>query len=71
MRLCPGILLERFSNTYVLSDSIEGGFYFHPSDEDLSLRAPVEEKATLRRGFGVQQLENRYSGNSVLTLSRT
>ena len=37
-------VLERFSNTYVLTDSIEGGFYFHPSDEDLSLGTPLRKK---------------------------
>jgi len=40
---------------------LEGGFTFHPNDEDLSLRTPVEEKATWQHGFGVQQLENRYT----------
>ena len=37
-------LLERFSNPYALSNSVKGGFYFHPSDKDLSLGARLRKK---------------------------
>jgi hypothetical protein len=41
--------------------ALKGGFYFHPSDEDLSPGTPVEKKATWVRGFGLQQLRKCYS----------
>jgi hypothetical protein len=34
---------ERFSNSRALNNIEESGFYFHPSDEDLSLGTPVEK----------------------------
>jgi hypothetical protein len=36
---CP--TLERFSNSRALNDSKESGFFFHPSDEDLSPGTPT------------------------------
>jgi hypothetical protein len=39
-------MLERFHNSRTLSSIVQGGIYFHPSDEDLSLGTPVEENAT-------------------------
>jgi hypothetical protein len=30
---------------------VQGGIYFHPSDEDLSLGTPVEENATSVKWF--------------------
>jgi len=32
--------------------SIQGGFYFHPSDEDLSLGTPLRKKPTRRFACG-------------------
>jgi len=32
-------VLERFHNSRALSGIAQGGIYFHPSDEDLSLGA--------------------------------
>lgn len=40
--------LERFHNSGALSDGLQGGFYFHPTDEDLSVGTPVGEDATWR-----------------------
>ena len=65
--------IKQFSISYTLLSFVVGGFYFQPSDEDLSRHtseqsslagtpcrsAPVERKATRRYGFGVKQLENR------------
>jgi hypothetical protein len=45
--------LEQFSNLYALSKTVKGGFYFHPSDEDLSLGTPVRIKPLSSCGFGV------------------
>ncbi len=42
-----------------LSGVLQGGFYFHPTDEDLSVGTPVDEKATWRLRTWVQQLWNR------------
>jgi hypothetical protein len=39
-------ILERFSSSREVLKSVKCGFYFHPSDEDLSPGTPVEEKAT-------------------------
>jgi hypothetical protein len=36
--------LERFSNSRTLTNPVQGGFYFHPSDEDLSPH-PSEQKS--------------------------
>jgi hypothetical protein len=36
---------ERFSNSLAIASTVQGGFYFHPSDEDLSLGAPDEKAA--------------------------
>jgi hypothetical protein len=44
------LCLERFSNSRTLTNFVQGGFYFHPSDEDLSPGTP-EEKATPRLRF--------------------
>jgi hypothetical protein len=40
---------------------VQGDFCFHPSDEDLSPGTPERKKPLEGNGFGVQQLENRYS----------
>jgi nicotinate-nucleotide adenylyltransferase len=39
------IVLERFSNTCALASTVKGDFYFHPSDEDLSLGARLRKKS--------------------------
>jgi hypothetical protein len=44
--------LDQFSNSRKLDDSVQSGFYFHPSDEDLSLGTPVE-KSHLRAAVSV------------------
>ena len=59
-------LVEQFSNSCALSKAVQGGFYFHPNDEDLSphptkqrslrgdpksLGTPVKEKATRQLCF--------------------
>jgi len=38
----------------------KGGFYFHPSDGDLSFQFPDRKKPLGGDGFGVQQLRNRH-----------
>jgi hypothetical protein len=38
---------------------VQGGFFFHPSDEDLSPGTPEKKKPLSGCGFGVEQLENR------------
>ncbi len=43
--------LERNQSKRVHAESFLGGFYFHPSDEDLWLGTPVKEKATWRVCF--------------------
>jgi hypothetical protein len=61
-------VLERFHNSRALSGIAQGGIYFHPSDEDLSLGAPLMKMPLEGIGFGVQQLWNRCSqpgGNFV------
>jgi hypothetical protein len=35
-----GAIAERFSDLYILANSAQGGFYFHPSDETLSSGNP-------------------------------
>ena len=40
---------------------VRGGFFFHPSDEDLSPGTPERKKPLESNGFGVHQLENSYS----------
>ena len=35
-------IIERFHNEGALSGIVQGGIFFHPSDEDLSLGTPVE-----------------------------
>jgi hypothetical protein len=62
--------LEQFSNSRTLTNSVQGGFYFHPSDEDLSLETPDRKKPLSCCGFGVLQLENRYSRAAVFFHSR-
>lgn len=52
--------LERFSSSRGVSSAVKGGFYFHPSDEGLSLGAPVRKKPLSSGGFPLEQLENRY-----------
>jgi hypothetical protein len=52
--------LERFHNSRAIAGIEQDGFYFHPSDEDLSLGTPVRKKPFSGSGFGVQQLWNRY-----------
>ena len=36
------------TNSWVVFRTEQGGFYFHPTDEDLSAGVPVKEKATQR-----------------------
>src|ERR1035437_3088545 len=55
--------LERFSSSRGVSGTVQGGFYFHPSDEDLSLGTPERKKPLSRCGYPLQQLENRYTGS--------
>jgi hypothetical protein len=33
---------------------VQGGFYFHPSDKNLSLGAPERKKAAEASAFGLQ-----------------
>src|ERR1035437_4411165 len=44
---------ERFSNSHELTDSVQGGFYFHPGDEDLSPETPEIKKPLSSCGFVV------------------
>jgi len=44
--LSTTVVLERFHNSCALASSVQGGIYFHPSDEDLSLGARLKENAT-------------------------
>jgi hypothetical protein len=44
-------LLERFSNSRTLANSVQGGFYFHPTDDDQSVgtsdgKRPLECKVS-------------------------
>src|ERR1035437_4600321 len=57
----PAACLERFSSSRGVSSAVQGGFYFHPSDENLSLGTPERKKPLSGSGFPPQQLENRYS----------
>jgi hypothetical protein len=43
--------LERFSSKCGVWRIVYGGFYFHPSDEDLSLGAPERKKPLERQWF--------------------
>jgi hypothetical protein len=43
--------LERSSNSCALAGTVQGGFYFRPGDEDLSLGTPFKEKAIQRLWF--------------------
>jgi hypothetical protein len=47
MRLesAPMKSLEQFSNSYALASFVKCGFYFHPSDGDLSLGARLRKKS--------------------------
>ena len=56
-----GISLERFHNLRALSGVLQGGFYFHPSGEDLPLGPWVNEKPAWRFRFRADQLWNRCS----------
>jgi hypothetical protein len=40
---------------------VQGGFYFHPTDEDLSAGTLERKKLLKDRGFPLHQLENRFS----------
>ncbi len=40
--------LERFRFTHQHREDVEGGFYFHPNDEDLSLGTPERKKPLSR-----------------------
>jgi len=48
--------LERNQSKRALIKCIEGGFYFHPVDEDLSTGTPVRKKPLRGSAFGVQLL---------------
>jgi hypothetical protein len=50
------MLLERNQSKRALTKSFEGGFYFHPSDLDLSLGTPDRKKPLGGLAFGVQLL---------------
>jgi hypothetical protein len=55
---------ERDQSKHSLSQSLEGGFYFHPGDEDLSLGTPVRGKihlASLAPGY-------IYSGSAIVQM---
>ena len=43
----------------VFLSAVKGGFFFHPSDEDLSLGIPAE-KATWLCAFGLHQFRKCY-----------
>jgi hypothetical protein len=47
---------ERFHNLFVLASDEQGAFYFHPSDESLSLGIPERKKALGCSGFEGRQL---------------
>jgi hypothetical protein len=59
--------LERFSSLHAVSDGVGGGFFFHPSDEDLSPGTPEWKKPLSCNGRPLQQLENRYSGRKSIS----
>jgi hypothetical protein len=65
-RLTPGQAkeLRRFSNSCAVPDIVPSGLYSHPSDENLSLGAPDQKKPLETIGSALNQLENRYRGNS-------
>jgi len=56
-----GISLERFHNLRALSGILQGGFYFHPSGEDLHWGPRGNEEATWRFRLRAAQLWNRCS----------
>jgi hypothetical protein len=53
--------LERNQSKRVLVESFLGGFFFHPSDEDLSLGTPEKKKPLGGFAFGVHLLWFRCS----------
>jgi hypothetical protein len=62
-------VLERFSNPRGVTKAVQGGFFFHPMDEDLSMGTPVLRKKPLEAsGFPLHQLENRYTGYETVLL---
>jgi hypothetical protein len=60
----------RFSNSRTLTNAVQGGFYFRPSGEDLSPVTPERKKPLSGSGFGVWQLENRYSPAASLSTQK-
>jgi hypothetical protein len=56
----------RFSNFRGVTKGVQSGFYFHPTDEDLSAGTPERKKPLEGRGFPLHQLENRYCGAEFL-----
>jgi hypothetical protein len=53
--------IERISNSYALASFVKCGFYFHPSDGDLSLGARLRKKPLHGLFLEYTYLENRYS----------
>ena len=52
--------LEQNQNSHTQMESLQGGFYFHPSDEDLSPGTPEWKKPLGGRAIGYS-----YSGSAV------
>ena len=48
-----------------ISKAVQGGFYFHPTDEEQSVGTPDRKKPLSGRGFVLRQLENRCAARMV------
>jgi len=59
--------LERLSNRYNPTGFLEGGFYFHPSDEDLSLGTPLRKKPLGSMDSVYSHSENAIAGDQTGT----
>jgi hypothetical protein len=57
-------MLEHFYFTVDITSSIEGGFYFHPSDEDLSPGTPERKKPLSVQVSVKSRSENAVAGST-------
>lgn len=51
-----GASLEKIQSSSTAAKIVRGGIFFHPSDEDLSMGTPAEEKATRAHRVPCHQL---------------
>jgi hypothetical protein len=56
---------EQNQSKRALDESLKGGFYFHPSDEDLSPGAPVTTPSSKDRSPGASTKKKPLEGSAI------